>query len=375
MKLEGIRVIDLSQFLPGPYLSTIMSDHGADVIKIEPPNGGDPGRQIGLGANGISIFFRNLNRGKRSVCLDLKNGVHREQLLTLCEHADVFIEAFRPGVAKRLGVDYDALRARNPHIVYCSISAFGQSGPYAAKPAHDLAVEAVGGAVSLNLGQDDQPAMPHVPVADLSASLLALSGVLMALFRREKTGEGDYIDMSMHDAVLASFPNVLGSTFVKREPPACKTERTWGGAAFYQIYRTLDGRHVALGGQERKFIHNLLTALDRQDLIPICESGPGVHQKVVIDHFRQVFAARSQADWIKWFDDKDVCFAPVKNLREAFDDPQTRARNMVLIDADGQEHVGLPIKFAREPGRAILKTPRLGEHNGEVIGSWQSSRG
>jgi crotonobetainyl-CoA:carnitine CoA-transferase CaiB-like acyl-CoA transferase len=374
MKLDGVRVIDMSQFLPGPYLSNIMADHGADVIKIEPP-GGDPGRDIGLRENGISIFFRNMNRGKRSVCLDLKDPVQHRHLLRLCDESDVFIETSRPGVAKRLGVDFDALRARNPRIVYCSITAFGQTGPYAARPAHDLAVQATAGAVSVNLDKDDQPNIPCIPVADLSASLLALSGVLMALLRRERTGEGDYIDMSMHDAVLASFPNVLGTTFAQRRPPHCKTERTWGGAAFYQIYRTLDDRHIALGGQEHKFVRNLLTELGREDLIPVCDRGPGVHQKAVIDFFRQLFAQKSQAEWMAWFSGKDICYAAVKNLREAFDDPQARARDMVLIDAEGQEHVGLPIKFALEPGRARLSVPQLGEHNREVIGSWQSHRG
>ena len=369
MKLDGIRVIDMSQFLPGPYLSNMMADHGADVVKIEPPSGGDPGRHIGLGENGVSIFFRNLNRGKRSVCLDLKDPVQREQLLRLCDAADVFIETSRPGVAKRLGVDFDTMRARNPRIIYCSITAFGQTGPYAARPAHDLAVEAIAGAVSVNLDKDSEPNIPHMPVADLSASLLALSGVLMALYRRETSGDGDYIDMSMHDAVLASFPNVLGTTFAQKRPPDCKKERTWGGAAFYQIYRTSDGRHIALGGQEHKFVHNLLTALGREDFIAVCDRGPGVHQQVVIDYLRGVFAAKTQAAWVDWFTDRDVCFAPVKNLREAFDDPHARARGMVLLDAEGREHVGPPIKFALEPGRPQLSIPQLGEHNREVLGS------
>jgi len=369
MKLDGLRVIDMSHFLPGPYLSNIMADYGADVIKIETPNGGDPGRHIGMREDGISVFFRNLNRGKRSVCLDLKVPIQRDALLRLCDDADVFIETSRPGVARRLGVDFDTMRARNPRIVYCSITAFGQTGPYAGKPAHDLAVEAMAGAVSVNLDKDEEPNIPHIPVADMSASLLALSGVLMALYRRQTTGEGDYIDMSMHDAVLASFPNVLGTTFAQKRPPDCKTERTWGGAAFYQIYRTMDGRHIALGGQEHKFVRNLLTALGREDFIPICDRGPGVHQKVVVDYFKQLFAARTQAEWVAWFADKDVCFAPVKNLREAFDDPHARARGMVLIDAHGHEHVGMPIKFSLEPGRPRLAVPQLGEHNREVLGS------
>lgn len=369
MKLEGLRVVDMSQFLPGPYLSNIMADHGADVIKVEPP-GGDPGRQVGLGEHGVSIFFRNLNRGKRSVCLDLKTPAQLHDMLELCDRADVFIESSRPGVAQRLGVGYEALSARNPRLVYCSISAFGQTGPYRTLPAHDLVVEAMAGAVSCNLGSDNTPVLPHLPVADLSASALALSAIVMALYRRHTTGCGDFIDMSMHDAMLASFPTLVGTTFVEKRPPDCKTERNLGGAAFYQIYETLDGRHVALGGQEPKFVRTLLIAWGREELIPLCDQGPGAHQKIVIDHFKTVFKTRTQADWVEWFKTVDVCFAPVKNLREAFDDPHTHARDMVLVDEHGGEHIASPIKFALEPSKPNLTIPRLGQHNREAIGSW-----
>ena len=273
MKLDGLRVVDMSQFLPGPTVDPDGRPRRR-VIKVEPPVD-DPGRHIGLGEDGVSIFFRNLNRGKRSVCLDMKDPQQLAAMLELCDGADVFIESSRPGVAARLGLGVEILSARNPRLVYCSISAFGQTGPYRSRPAHDLAIEAMAGAVSCNLGSDNAPGIPHIPVADLSASVLALSAILMALYRRHSTGRGDFIDMSMHDAVLASFPNVLGTTFVQKKPPDCKTERSWGGAAFYQIYATLDGRHIALGGQEPKFIRNLLTAWGREDFIPLCERGPG----------------------------------------------------------------------------------------------------
>ena len=228
MKLEGLRVVDLSQFLPGPHLSQILADHGADVIKVEPP-GGDPGRHIGLAEQGHTVFFRNLNRGKRSVCLDLKRPAAREALLRLVDRADVFLEAFRPGVAARLGFDYATLSARNPRLVYCSLTAFGQHGPYRDRPAHDLTCEAYAGIVSVNLGNDDQPTMPPVPVADFAAASMGLAGVLMALYRREKTGRGDRIDISMHDSALAWLPNALGTVFVEKRPPVPKHERTWGG--------------------------------------------------------------------------------------------------------------------------------------------------
>ena len=369
MKLEGVRVLDLALFLPGPHLSQLMADHGAEVIKLEPPGEGDPGRHIGLGEHGHTVFFRNLNRGKKSVSLNLKSVQGREALLRIAEHVDVFIEAFRPGVAARLGFDYDAVRARNPRIIYCSLSAFGQTGPYRDVPAHNLACEAYAGTVSVNLGQDGEPAMPHVPVADFAAASMGLAGVLIALYRRERTGLGDRLDISMHDAALAWLPNVLGPVFVEKRAPVPQNERTWGGGAFYRIYRTRDGRHVVLGGQEIKFVRNLLTEWGRPDLIALCERGPGPHQQPVVEFLQGQFETRTQAEWIEWFRGRDVCFAPVKNLREAFDDPQAHARGMRLVDELGQEHIGLPIKFAAEPGRADFRLPRLGEHTEEVLQS------
>ena len=301
MKLEGLRVIDLSQFLPGPQLTLMMADHGAEVIKIEPPGEGEPGRHIGVRDGEHTVFFRNTQRGKKSVCLNLKDPQQRETLLHLCDSADVFVEAFRPGVVKRLGVDYETLAARNPRLVYCSISAFGQTGPYRDLPAHDLAIESLAGVVSLNLGNDGEPVMPHVPAADMAASMLALSGVLMALYRREKTGRGDYLDIAMFDSILAWTPNITGQVFAHKRPPVVKHERSLGGSAFYNIYRTRDGQHVVLGAQEIKFVRNLLQELGRLDFVELCERGPGPHQAPLIAFLRETFAARTRAEWIDWF--------------------------------------------------------------------------
>lgn len=369
MKLQGLRVIDLSLFLPGPHLTMMMADHGAEVIKVEPPGEGDPGRHIGLGQDGHTVFFRNANRGKRSVCLNLKNPDAREALLKLCDTADVFVEAFRPGVAKKLGFDHETLRARNPRLVYASICAFGQDGPYRDVPAHDLAVEALAGVLSVNLGPDDRPAQPGVPASDMAASLMAFGGILMALYRREKTGLGDYLDIAMHDSLVAWLPNVLGPVFVEDRHPVPKHERTWGGSGFYRIYRTKDDRHVVLGGQELKFVKNLLGELGRLDLVPLAERGPGPHQLPMVEFLATTFATKTQAEWVEWFRGKDVSFAPVKNLKEAIDDPHVAAREMVLTDEKGRRHLGAPIKFAAEPARPEFVLPRLGEHTDEVLAS------
>jgi crotonobetainyl-CoA:carnitine CoA-transferase CaiB-like acyl-CoA transferase len=367
MKLEGVRVLDLGLFLPGPHLSQLMADHGAEVIKLEPPGEGDPGRHIGLGEQGHTVFFRNLNRGKKSVSLNLKSPRGLEAALRIAASADVLIEAFRPGVAQRLGIDYATVRARNPRIIYCSISAFGQTGPYSGIPAHDLACEAYAGITSVSLGMDDRPTMPPVPVADFAGASLGLAGVLMALYRREKTGLGDCIDISMHEAAMSWLPNVTGPVFVEKRNPVPKHERSWGGAAFYRIYRTQDARHVVLGAQEIKFARTLLTEWGRPDLVALCERGPGPHQLPVVEFLQSVFETQTQAHWVEWFRGRDIGFAPVKTLREAFDDPHTNARGMHLVDELGQEHIGVPIKFAGEPGRADFALPALGQHTEEVL--------
>ena len=368
MKLDGVRVLDLGMFLPAPFLSQVMADHGADVIKVEPPGEGDPGRHIGLAErDGNTVFFRNLNRGKRSLSLNLKAAAGREALLRVAATADVFLEAFRPGVTERLGCDYAALRAQNPRIVYCSISAFGHEGPYRDKPAHDLVCEAYAGVVSLGAGSAGQPTLPPVPVADLAAATMALAGVVMALYRREKTGVGDYLDISMHDCALACLPNVLGPVFVEKRDLVLRDERSLGGAAFYQIYATRDGRHIVLGAQEPKFVRALLNEWQRPDLIEPCLRGPGPHQRPVIDFLQGMFAARTQAEWVAWFEGRDIGFGPVKTLREAFDDSHANARGMHLLDAEGGEHIGLPLRYAAEPGRPRFTWPAPGEQTIKVL--------
>lgn len=363
MKLQGIRVVDLSNFLPGPYLSLAMSDHGAEVIKVEQPKEGDPGRHIGLSDGPHTVFFRNINRGKKSIELDLKNEANRIALLELIDQADVFIESFRPGVAKRLGVDYATLADRNPKLVYCSLSAFGQNGPYRDRPAHDLAIEALTGVLSLNVGSDGKPAIPALPIADLLAGLHGLSGVLMALLRRQSTGKGDYIDISMMDCMVASQRNILGPTFAENRQPDPRHERTTGGSAFYQIYETRDGQQIVLAGQEPKFIHALLNELGCPELADLCLVGPGPHQQPVMDYLKHYFLQHTRAEWEARLAVIDVCFGGVNTLPDAFRDPHLIARGMVLRDQQQRIHIASPIRFLDEPAQINLETPDLNQHH------------
>ncbi len=366
MKLDGIRVVDLSLFLPGPAMTQMMADHGAEVIKVEPPTG-EPNREIGLKRDGVSTFFANTHRGKKSIALNLKHEAGVEALLRLAETADVFVEAFRPGVVDRLGISPLTVRNRASRLVYVSLSAYGQTGPYAGRPAHDPAVQAMAGTLSVNEGMDGKPTMAGVAVADMLVAQMGLAGVMMALFRREITGKGDYLDLSMMDALIASIPNNLGPPMVENRPPVVKEERAWGGQAMLNVYETSDGRFIVLGGAELKFASNLLGAFDRPDLIELCKQPPGRAQEPVIRFLRDLFATRTQQEWIAWMDGKDIAFSPVQNLREALDDPHLRDRNMVVKDERGWEHIGNPLHFADEPPSPEFALPATGEHSIEIL--------
>jgi crotonobetainyl-CoA:carnitine CoA-transferase CaiB-like acyl-CoA transferase len=341
-KLSGIRVVDHSLFLPGPMMTMMLADQGAEVIKIEPLTG-DPAREQAPFENGQSVWFRNLNRGKKCQPLDLKSDDGKATLWSLIETADVFVEGFRPGVMARLGFDYAAVSARNPRVVYCSISAFGQTGALAHHPAHDMAVQALAGFLSVNDGPDGAPVVPGVPSADLAASLTALSAVLMAIIGRERSGRGEYIDCAMFDSLLPWCAHIAGDAIMGNAAPRSAQQRSLGGAAFYQVYATKDGRHVALGGREMKFATNLLTALDRPDLIPHAER-PAGEQGELIAFLRTTFAARTRDEWVTWFADKDVAFSPVLDFREALDQPHIAERGL-LIEADGGHMIAPAIRF------------------------------
>lgn len=366
MKLQGIKVVDLSWFLPGPYLTTALADHGAEVIKVEPPGEGDPGRHIRPADERTSVFFRNMGRGKKSVVLDLKSEQGRADLFRLAREADVLVESFRPGVAARFGISYEAVKAANPGIVYCSISAFGQDGAYPGRAAHDLALEAMAGVLSLTLGDDGRPAIPGIPVADLVSGLHGLSGVLMALLRRKDTGRGDYIDVSMHEALIASCANVVGSTFAENKHPDVKQQRTTGGSAFYRVYDTSDGRQLVLAGQEMKFIKNLLGALGKPEMAPLCE-WPGAHQKPVVDFLAATFRGKPLAHWMTWLDTLDICYGPVNTLPEAIADANLAKRGMIVTDGQGRKHFAPVVRFQDEPSQPLYREPLLGEHTEEVL--------
>lgn len=356
-KLSGFTVVDLTQFLPGPMLTVMMADQGAEVIKVEPP-AGDPARDMGPFEAGQSVWFRNLNRGKRAVTLDLKSETGRAALWALIADADVFVEGFRPGVMTRLGFDYAAVAARHPRIVYASVTAFGQSGPLSDHPAHDMAVQALAGFLSVNDGADGTPAVPGVAAADVAAGLTGLSAVLMALLGRERSGRGDYVDVAMFDSLLPWCSHVAGSAIAGGPAPRSQAQRSLGGAGFYNVYRTADGRHVVLGGREPKFVRNLLEALGRPDLIPLGTAEAGEAQAPLIRFLTEIFATRTRDAWETWFHDRDVAFAPVLDFAEAFAQPHVAARAL-LVDHAGAHQIAPAIRFAGEPTWQPAAAPAL----------------
>jgi crotonobetainyl-CoA:carnitine CoA-transferase CaiB-like acyl-CoA transferase len=360
MKLDGIRVLDLSQYLPGPHLTMTMADHGADVILVEPKNGvGEPVRAMGTrAADGMAVWFRNIARGKRAIALDLKDKGDLEVFLELADAADVIVEAFRPGVVKRLGIDYATIAARNPRIVYCSISAFGQTGPWVQKPSHDLGVQALAGTLELSRGfADGKPNMPNLVAADMASSLTALSAILMALIARARTGRGDYIDIAMYDSLLAWTPNIAGTVLGEGKAPDPPNMRNYGGQAMNRIYETKDGQFIVLAGNEPKFCENLLSALGRLDFLAVAKGEPGPAQAPLIAFFTELFATRTRAGWEAFLAPLDLCWAPVRTLKDGFGDENATVRGILLSDSAGHAHIGPAIKFADEPAQPSLDVP------------------
>lgn len=356
--LSGITVLDLSQFLPGPMMTVMMADQGASVIKVEPPSG-DPVRQMEPSEAGDSVWFANLNRGKQSLVLDLKSDAGKARLEALCREADVFVEGFRPGVMARLGFDYESVSASNKRIVYCSISAFGQTGSYAHHPAHDLGVQAMAGFASVNDGPDGTPVVPGVPSADMAGGMTALSGVLMALLGREKSGQGAYLDIAMYDSMMPWCAHMAGGAIAGGDGPVSQAQRSLGGAAFYQVYKTGDARHIVLCGREMKFAHNLLSALGREDLLPLAER-PAGEQDALIAALSEIFAGKTRDQWVQWFANKDIAFAPVLDFREALSSPLVAERGLLVEAANGAHHIAPPIRFAGQEKWSPAAVPVLG---------------
>jgi crotonobetainyl-CoA:carnitine CoA-transferase CaiB-like acyl-CoA transferase len=330
LPLAGIRVLDLSRLLPGPYATLVLADLGADVVKVEDPAGGDYVRWMPPLAGQQSGYFHALNRNKRSLALDLRRAGGPEALRRLAAHSDVLVESFRPGVLERLGVGWEDLSRENPRLVLCSISGYGQTGPYRLRAGHDLDYVALAGVLALN-GAEAAPLPLAVQVADVAGgSWPAVAGVLAALLRRSVTGRGAHVDVAMVEGALGMLALQQGAADARGEPLRRGAEMLNGGWACYGVYRTRDGRFVALGALEPKFFEAFCAAVGRPDLAErqYDDGGRGARAEL-----EAIFAGRTRDEWGAFAAAHDVCVMPVLEGDEPRRDPQLAGRgNFLEID-------------------------------------------
>lgn len=361
--LGGVRVLDLTRLLPGPYATLVLADLGAQVDKLEEP-AGDYVRNAPPFVGDTSAYFLALNRGKRSLCLDLKDEAGRSALLRLLPRYDVLVEQFRPGVLERLGLGHDVLLATHPSLVVCALTGYGQSGPLARRAGHDLNYLARAGVLGLQGPPDGPPQVPGVQMADVGGALVAVNGILAALVARNTSGEGRVVDVSMMEASMAFGTLGLAAALAGAAEPAGDGTLT-GGLAIYRTYRTQDGRAVALAALEPKFASAFFQAVGEPFTLDVLRPGP--HQAALMGTLEALFAGRTRAEWEAVADAHDVCLAPVLDPTEVEDDPHHRARGTVF---DLPSPWG-SLRQVRTPlmdrDAAPAPPPRLGEHTGEIL--------
>ena len=372
--LSGMVVLDLTQIMAGPFCTMSLADMGADVIKVEKLNGGDDNRRMGPPfINGWSAGFLALNRNKRSLAVDLRSEVGRIMFKRLVEKADALVENFRPGVMERLGLDYESLAAIKPSLVYCSVSGFGNSGPYAKKGGFDLVAQGVSGLMSITGHPDLPPAKVGVPITDISAGLLAANGVLCAYIHALKTGHGQQVDTSLMEAGVAytvwessvyfadgDIPGPLGSAHRVSAP--------------YQALRTLDG-YLNIGAATQPTWEQLCRAIGQESLIDdyrfLMPGDRKARQDELATLLEETFSTDTTGNWLKLLEDAGVVAGPIYNMDQVYKDPQVLARQM-LVDLEDPElgtihNIGIPVKLSSTPGQIRTRAPMLGEHSVEVL--------
>ena len=372
--LKGIRVLDLSRILAGPFCTTMLADLGADVIKLESLGAGDETRTWGPPfEKGESAYFLSVNRGKKSIVVDLKKSEGLEIARAIAKQADVVVENFRPGVAARLGVGYEALSALNSRLIYVSVSGFGQTGPYRERSGFDIIGQAMSGIMSATGEPDGGPCKAGIPLSDLTAGMWAAYGVTSALYAREKTGKGQYIDLSLLDSSVSLLTNLSGCYFMDGS-----VSGRWGSAHFqivpYQALRAKD-KEIIIGvtsdrfwgyfcdiieapelANDPRFVDIPSRAENRDELIPILE---------------RRLAERNGDEWLKLLEEKGIPCGPVYDVREALEDEQVRHREMVVETNHSLlgkvNATGVPLKFSENPGKVQGPAPLHGEHTREVL--------
>ena len=373
--LEGIRVVDLTRFMAGPFGTAMLGDYGADILKIEPPGEGDGARAWGPPfVEGESIYFLSVNRNKRSLTLNLRHPEGVALFLRMVDQADVVIENFTPGTMSRLGIGDDVLRARNPRLIYCAISGFGQTGPYRDRPAFDLILQGMGGVMATTGEEGGAPVRVGVPIADIAGGMYAAYAIALALLARDRTGVGQSLDVSLLDAQLSWLSYYIGMYLASGEIPL-RRGSAHATVVPYQAFACADGRYITLGtGNDRLFRRFAEVAgVDLAD-DPRFRSNPDRirHRADLLPLLDAVFQTRPAAVWLEALRAAGVPCGPISTVDEIVVDPQVRAREMLVeIDHPSAGRItvpGLPVKCSATPGSIRRPPPRLGEHTVEVLG-------
>lgn len=366
--LAGLRVLDLTRLLPGPVCTLHLADLGAEVIKIEDTGAGDYARTMGLGAapGEDSFFFRIVNRNKRALRLDLKQAAGVEAFLRLAREADVIVESFRPGVVDKLGVGYAAVKALNPRIVYCAITGYGQDGPWRDRAGHDLNYIATAGVLDQIGCKDGPPAIPNLQIGDLlGGALTAVMGILAAVIGAKATGLGRYVDVAMTDATFAHAYTGLLSVLSRGATLPRGTDDLNGGLPAYGLYRTQDGRFMAVGALEPKFWQVFCDAIGRPELKPhgLARDAEGALARAELE---ALFAGQPLAHWAALFENVDCGVTPVLTFEEAMAHPQLRARNM-LPECDGLPQFAPPLKMSGLDFAVHRSAPKVGADSTAIL--------
>ncbi|MEH6942726.1 CaiB/BaiF CoA transferase family protein [Bacillus sp. JJ722] len=369
--LESIRVLDLSRLLPGPFSTMLLADYGAEVIKIEDTGIGDYARAIHPKIGEDSAFFHSVNRNKKSMCLDLKSEQGKEIFLKLVEQADVVLESYRPGVMDRLGVGYEVLKEINPRLIYCAITGYGQTGPYAKMPGHDLNYISYAGLLEYLGVSGRKPIVPPIQIADVGGgALMGTIGILMALFERERSGKGQFIDVSMMDGVLSLLQVLLPSYLASKEQPERGKMDLSGRKANYEVYETKDGLYLSVGASELKFWEAFCKTIGREEFVQKIHA-PTEEQEYMKVEIQSIIIQKTRQEWVEIFDGVDTCVSAVNRLEDLEKDPQLIERKMFQTYHDEElgdiKLISPPIKLSETPGVIWRLAPKPGEHTNELL--------
>lgn len=365
--LEGIKIIDFSKWLPGQYCGMVLGDFGADVIKVEDVKGDVTRGFTPAKEPGMSYWHLMLNRNKRGITVNLKTPAGREVLLRLLKEADVFLEGFRPGYLKMLGLDYESVNKINPRLIYCSITGFGPEGKYKYMPSHDLNVIGLAGVAAPEDGTDIS--VPSVQVAALGGSLNAISGILMALYARERTGKGQLVNVDLYSSAINAEITAISSVIGCRETGMPSFGRT--ASHYYSVYKTKDGRYLSIGTIEPKFWQKMCRLID----LPELESRQFdfAHSAEIKEKLAAAFAGKTQAEWLELIGKDEFCVTPIRTLQEALDSSLTTEQSQMLVtkkeDFGNYTYVKSAAKLSDTPGTIRKRAPYLGEHTQEVLES------